>query len=469
MSYVQPLLEDVDVLIDYACRNSVVPKGMEEQEFSDLVKRILSLKEKMAGAAGSVEDQNEFLMDFRKLGKSLEPVTVKSIRDSTQEDCFAINLPKFKRLKMSRSSVVTSRFTIVSGIVLLLLLALQIYWLVGFQLITSLNSYNPEKEVDAGSVESVASVLADKSKNNIGTGDDGKSKVGDGGKSKVGDDGKSKVGDDGKSKVGDAGKSNPGDGGKSKVGDAGKSKPGDAGKSKVGDEGKSKPGDAGKSKVGDEGMASDGLVLALKSLLPSAAEVNSKETKTFTISPIGSFSTKVESINSEIEQAALLVLLEKWWRFWPWNPSGNAEGGNAEGGNGEGKAFEEKYRFKTISVTSNSLIYILQVYFLPLFYGMMGACTFILRSLTEQARKRLFRSDLMISLWVRVFLGSLAGLAIGWFLQPESEGTKNSLISLAGVGSLTPFALSFVAGYSVELLFTVLDRFVKAFTDESAV
>jgi hypothetical protein len=51
-------------------------------------------------------------------------------------------------------------------------------------------------------------------------------------------------------------------------------------------------------------------------------------------------------------------------------------------------------------------------------------------------------------------VGVLGGLAIGWFFKPSGEG----------VGSLSPLALAFVAGYSVDLLFTAMDRIVGAFT-----
>jgi len=52
-------------------------------------------------------------------------------------------------------------------------------------------------------------------------------------------------------------------------------------------------------------------------------------------------------------------------------------------------------------------------------------------------------------------LGALGGLAIGWFYKPEAGNIGSSL---------SPFALAFLAGYSVEVLFFAMDKFVFAFS-----
>ena len=79
----------------------------------------------------------------------------------------------------------------------------------------------------------------------------------------------------------------------------------------------------------------------------------------------------------------------------------------------------------------------------------------VVLSLSRDARDRLYRRENGIANTLRIFLGALAGLAIGWFLQPEN---------MSGFNAISPFALAFVAGYSVDLLFTFLDKIVKAFS-----
>lgn len=106
-------------------------------------------------------------------------------------------------------------------------------------------------------------------------------------------------------------------------------------------------------------------------------------------------------------------------------------------------------------IISQHALSVLQVYVLPLFYGLLGAFTYVLRQLTIETRTKTFRADAVPTYWLRVFLGMVAGLALGWFLQPQ-EGGKT-------IASLTPFALSFLAGYSVDVLFTAMDKLVEAF------
>lgn len=98
---------------------------------------------------------------------------------------------------------------------------------------------------------------------------------------------------------------------------------------------------------------------------------------------------------------------------------------------------------------------ILQSYLLPLLYGWLGACVYILRTVGAdiaglsyaQYRHALYR--------MREALGALAGFALAWLTGPKTEGA---------FASLPPLALAFVAGYSVDMLFTFLDRIVAAFT-----
>ena len=113
---------------------------------------------------------------------------------------------------------------------------------------------------------------------------------------------------------------------------------------------------------------------------------------------------------------------------------------------------------------ASQLLDVMQKWLLPLLYGAMGAMVFVVRTLSVQARDRLFRQEARVSLVLRVFLGMISGLAIGWFWssgpQPSSAGGAIS------VSTLSPFALAFVAGYGVELFFALLDKIVSTFTNK---
>jgi hypothetical protein len=95
-------------------------------------------------------------------------------------------------------------------------------------------------------------------------------------------------------------------------------------------------------------------------------------------------------------------------------------------------------------------------YILPLLYGLLGAFAFVLRKLSDPVGKLTYAHDTRTSYTLRLHIGALSGLAIGWFI--------NGNTSEAGVASLPPLALAFAAGYASDLLFTALDKVVGAFS-----
>jgi hypothetical protein len=101
----------------------------------------------------------------------------------------------------------------------------------------------------------------------------------------------------------------------------------------------------------------------------------------------------------------------------------------------------------------------MSAYILPMLYGLVGACAYILRSLSRDIQKITFTKSSVIEYRLRLPLGMLAGIAVGWFLRPDSEAAD-----LAGIG---PLALAFLAGYSVELVFLAMDRLIGAFGADS--
>jgi hypothetical protein len=95
-------------------------------------------------------------------------------------------------------------------------------------------------------------------------------------------------------------------------------------------------------------------------------------------------------------------------------------------------------------------------YVLPLLYGTVGALAFVLRSLSGKIRALTFDRSLVVQYFLRIVLGALAGISVGWFLRPHEAATGDLI-------TLSPLALAFIAGYSVELVFTAMDKFLAAF------
>lgn len=113
----------------------------------------------------------------------------------------------------------------------------------------------------------------------------------------------------------------------------------------------------------------------------------------------------------------------------------------------------------------------LSSYLLPLVYGWIGALAYTLRSLETEIRLVSLRRVSKINYGLRVTLGALAGLAIGWFLRPKDGALGDvdlpATIADLPISSISAVALAFVAGYSVDLLFAALDRIVGAFGGRS--
>jgi hypothetical protein len=116
----------------------------------------------------------------------------------------------------------------------------------------------------------------------------------------------------------------------------------------------------------------------------------------------------------------------------------------------------------------------LQLFVLPLFYGLLGAFVYVLRTLTIEIKTLTYTKESNITYRLRIQLGALAGLAIGWFTGPNSSFSLNTLsseaFSLGGLSTqtLSPMALAFVAGYSVDLLFALMDKIIYAFSTKES-
>lgn len=101
----------------------------------------------------------------------------------------------------------------------------------------------------------------------------------------------------------------------------------------------------------------------------------------------------------------------------------------------------------------------LNVIVLPMLLGLLGAYAYVLRTISREIRERSFGENSALHHVVRLSLGALAGIAVGWFLKPEQVGLLNSVPA---------WVMAFVAGYGIELLFAFLDRIVAAFTSKQS-
>jgi hypothetical protein len=84
---------------------------------------------------------------------------------------------------------------------------------------------------------------------------------------------------------------------------------------------------------------------------------------------------------------------------------------------------------------------------LPLLYGLLGASIYVLRSLSREIQSVTFRDA--VDYRLRLPLGALAGVAVAWIIPSPTS-------------PVAPQVVGFLAGYSVEVLFTAMDGIVSS-------
>lgn len=93
---------------------------------------------------------------------------------------------------------------------------------------------------------------------------------------------------------------------------------------------------------------------------------------------------------------------------------------------------------------------------LPFLYGLLGGMVFVVRNLLDP------RTPIMglFPSIVRIALGGLAGILIGWFWVP-------SAFKAGDIATFTsiPFGLAFLAGFSIDILFSILDRLSRTVSE----
>lgn len=105
------------------------------------------------------------------------------------------------------------------------------------------------------------------------------------------------------------------------------------------------------------------------------------------------------------------------------------------------------------------LLQVLATAVLPLCYGFLGAGAAVVRNIWGKMRDSLLSPrDLTLSLG-QLALGAVIGACIGLFVTPSGANAQGA--ALTGAVTLTPSALSFIAGFGVEGVFVALESFIK--------
>lgn len=96
-------------------------------------------------------------------------------------------------------------------------------------------------------------------------------------------------------------------------------------------------------------------------------------------------------------------------------------------------------------------VHLLMSWLLPGLYGLLGACVYVMRDLLRGNGSSKAGGDAriveLLSLLLRVSLGGLAGIIIGWFSVPTAPTASSAAISISSI----PFGMAFLAGFSIEM------------------
>ena len=129
---------------------------------------------------------------------------------------------------------------------------------------------------------------------------------------------------------------------------------------------------------------------------------------------------------------------------------------------------EEKTRRRIGVKAAEFVLEALSTYIVPILYGLLGAFAYVLREIAKEVRAVTFSHRSRIRYSLRLSLGLLAGIAVGFIFAPDVDvGTVQEGDPVLTLERLGPMALAFLAGYSVELVFAVMDRIVSSFGGEN--
>jgi hypothetical protein len=107
-----------------------------------------------------------------------------------------------------------------------------------------------------------------------------------------------------------------------------------------------------------------------------------------------------------------------------------------------------RYLLPTVAQTLGGFV-------LPLLYGALGACAFLLRRVVQNLHDRSFIRKRSSDYGVRFYLGTVSGVAVQWVFVGNGKEIP---------GGFTPAVLAFAGGYSVDAIFAVFDRVIGTVT-----
>jgi len=111
---------------------------------------------------------------------------------------------------------------------------------------------------------------------------------------------------------------------------------------------------------------------------------------------------------------------------------------------------------------AQNYVLVIGLYILPLFYGLLGALTFVLRDLSKQTIRMKYTKESNITHILRLILGTIAGLAVGVFW-----GDLKQQDSFIIIHSLGPLIVAYLSGLTVEYIFTAIEKWIGSLLERA--
>ncbi|TNE34540.1 MAG: hypothetical protein EP348_10695 [Alphaproteobacteria bacterium] len=129
-------------------------------------------------------------------------------------------------------------------------------------------------------------------------------------------------------------------------------------------------------------------------------------------------------------------------------------------------------------VSAQYVLHALSSYVLPILYGLLGASFYVLRKLPKEIDQLTFSLNSHIDYSLRITQGPLAGIMASFLfydgpaeLHSLSAGTSHAVATIklgsTDLTNFSPLAVAFLSGYSVELLFYIIDRLISMLTSKT--
>jgi hypothetical protein len=150
-------------------------------------------------------------------------------------------------------------------------------------------------------------------------------------------------------------------------------------------------------------------------------------------------------LQEQIERKLSLIKNMLFWIDWP----GQSEAKDSV-------PVDEYDAAQRIISVMEGVVIVLRDFVLPMGWGFLGAALYVSRSLAEDIRTVAYAPDRAIIYRSRYYMGMVAGFVVAKFFVP--------LVGAAGSSTITPLAFALLVGYSVEVLFTLFDKIIGAFS-----